>query len=204
MTNGDQYLTIKAPSVGEPYKSKGSKFLGFAYPVFSESMVRDHLKDLKKSHHSARHWCYAYQIGTEAIRFRANDDGEPSNSAGQPILGQIRSAELTDILVVVVRYYGGTKLGVGGLITAYKTAAAQAIEEADIITRFLTDRYELSFDYPLLNKVNQILRQHQVEVLKRQMETTCRFMVEVRRGKKDEWQNSCQSIYGLHWKEVDT
>ena len=129
----DTYNTILKPTEEVLFKDKNSKFFGYAYPVTTEDEVKNQLAILKKQHHSARHWCYAYQIGTEIIVYRANDDGEPNNSAGQPIYGQIQSFEITNILIVVVRYFGGVKLGVGGLINAYRTAAQLALENAKII-----------------------------------------------------------------------
>ena len=131
----DTYKTILEPSEEVLFKEKNSKFFGYAFPILNEEDVKVHLEQLKKQHFSARHWCYAYQIGTEKITFRANDDGEPNNSAGMPIYGQIQSFEVTNILIVVVRYFGGVKLGVGGLISAYKTAAQMSLENAQIIDR---------------------------------------------------------------------
>ena len=129
----DTYKTIEISVENILFKEKNSKFFGFAFPVTSEIEVKTHLENLKAEHFSARHWCYAYQIGTENIKFRANDDGEPSNSAGMPIYGQIQSFEITNVLVVVVRYFGGVKLGVGGLISAYKNTAQLTLDEATII-----------------------------------------------------------------------
>ncbi|MCB0451221.1 MAG: YigZ family protein, partial [Confluentibacter sp.] len=133
----DTYKTITIPSEEVLFKDKNSKFFGYAFPVSQEEEIKMHLEQLKKKHFSARHWCYAYQIGTEKISFRANDDGEPNNSAGMPIYGQIQSFEVTNILVVVVRYFGGTKLGVGGLISAYKNTAQLALEKATIVEKTL-------------------------------------------------------------------
>ena len=123
------------------FKDRNSKFLGFAFPVNNEEQVKQHLEDLKKEHYAARHWCYAYQIGIENIHYRANDDGEPNNSAGMPIYGQIQSFEVTNILIIVVRYYGGVKLGVGGLINAYRTGAQLALEASKIIEKTINIEY---------------------------------------------------------------
>ncbi|NNK71743.1 MAG: YigZ family protein [Flavobacteriaceae bacterium] len=203
MAEADQYFSIKRQVQGDIFKDKGSKFLGYAFPVSSESDVQEHLAELKKAHHSARHWCYAYQIGPEMTKYRANDDGEPNNSAGQPILGQIRSSGLTDVLVVVVRYFGGTKLGVGGLITSYKSAAKNALDEAEIITHYITCRYEMHFDYPLMNQAMQIIKEFEAEVVKRQMESDCRFTVVVKKSDKERWDKRCNPVYGLKLTEID-
>lgn len=203
MAETDQYLSIERPVQGEVFKDKGSKFLGFAFPVSSESEVQRHIAELKKTHHSARHWCYAYQIGPDMTKYRANDDGEPNNSAGQPILGQIRSKGLTDVLVVVVRYFGGTKLGVGGLISAYKSAARKALDTAEITTHYITHRYEIHFDYRLMNTAMQILKEFEAEVVERRMESDCRFTVLVKKGDKGRWINRCKAVYGMEITEID-
>lgn len=135
LSDNDTYKTINLPSEEVLFKEKNSKFFGYAYPVTTEEEIKEIIEQLRKVHFSARHWCYAYQIGTEKIQYRANDDGEPNNSAGMPIYGQIQSFEVTNILIVVVRYFGGVKLGVGGLISAYKTAAQMALENAIIIEK---------------------------------------------------------------------
>ena len=141
----DTYLTIKEPSEGL-FKDKGSKFSSFAFPASSEEDVKKFLAELKKQHPSANHHCYAFRLGADKQAYRANDDGEPSNTAGKPILGQIQSKDLTNILIVVVRYFGGTLLGVSGLINAYKLAAAEAIQNATIIEKTVDDIYEIKFD----------------------------------------------------------
>ncbi len=135
----DIYRTISKPSEKVLFKDKNSKFFGYAFPIKTETGVKNRLEVLKKEHHAARHWCYAYQVGTETVNFRTNDDGEPNNSAGQPIYGQIQSFEVTNILIVVVRYYGGIKLGVGGLINAYKTTAQMALEASTIIEKTINE-----------------------------------------------------------------
>src|SRR5690554_4830238 len=154
MDKKDTYKTLTKPSNEVLFKDKNSKFFGYAFPVLNEDQVKEHLENLKKQHHSARHWCYAYQLGTDEnnLQFRANDDGEPNNSAGMPIYGQIQSFEVTNILVVVVRYFGGVKLGVGGLVTAYKTAAQMALEQADIIEKTIDIHFLIHFDYKNMNK----------------------------------------------------
>ena len=155
----DTYKTIANPSEEVLFKEKSSKFFGYAFPVCSQDEIKTNLEHLKKQHFGAVHFCYAYQIGTEKVEFRANDDGEPSNSAGMPIYGQIQSFELTNILIVVVRYFGGTKLGVGGLISAYKTTAQMALEAAEIIDKTIDVNFNISFDYKNINKVMRIIKE---------------------------------------------
>lgn len=179
----DTFKTISKPSEEVLFKDKNSKFFGYAYPVQNEDDIKTHLEALKKQHHSARHWCYAYQIGTERIKYRANDDGEPSNSAGQPIYGQIQSFELTNVLVVVVRYFGGVKLGVGGLINAYRTGAQMALEESNIIEKTINIDYLIRFDYKNMNKVMRIIKEKQLKIVNQTLELDCQIQISVR--KKD-------------------
>lgn len=179
----DTYKTISKPTDEVLFKDKNSKFFGYAFPVSDEAAIKSHLDALKKQHHSARHWCYAYQIGTEHIKYRANDDGEPSNSAGQPIYGQIQSFELTNVLIVVVRYFGGVKLGVGGLINAYRTGAQWALESAKIIEKTINIDYLIRFDYKNMNKVMRIIKEKQLQIVHQTLELDCRIQISVR--KKD-------------------
>jgi len=179
----DTYKTIVKPYEGEVYKEKGSKFYGYAFPVTDENQIKEYIEQLKSEHHKARHWCYAWRLGEETIRFRANDDGEPSNSAGQPILGQLISFDLTNILVIVVRYFGGTKLGVGGLITAYKSAAKFVLEEVEVVEKTVDINFELTFEYEFLDKVMRIIKDKKLSVNKQVMEMNCVFEISVR--KKD-------------------
>ena len=181
MIETDRYKTISKPSHEALFKDKGSKFYGYAFPVTSEDQVKLHLETLKKEHHSARHWCYAYQIGTETIIYRVNDDGEPNNSAGQPIYGQIQSFGLTNILIVVVRYFGGVKLGVGGLINAYRTASHLAIENANIVNRTIKQHFLITFDYKNMNKVMRIIKEKQLKVVKQTLELDCKIEISVRK-----------------------
>ena len=182
MEKSDTYKTIDQPTEASLYKEKGSKFFGYAFPVKTEEEVKNHLDNLKKEHHTARHWCYAYQLGTEKIVYRVNDDGEPNNSAGMPIYGQIQSFELTNILVVVVRYFGGTKLGVGGLIQAYKAAAQLALESSSIIKRTVDKRIELKFEYKNMNKVMRLIKEHDLRIESQTMELDCRITLLVRKN----------------------
>lgn len=166
------YKTITKPSTSD-FRDRGSKFFGFAYPVQEVSEVKEYVKALKKEHPKAVHYCFAYRIGTDNNEYRANDDGEPSGSAGKPILGQIDSAELTDTLIVVVRYFGGSLLGVPGLINAYKTAAAEAITATEIIEKPIVKKVFITFDYPAMNDVMQLLKQSEAEIYKQELQLFC-------------------------------
>ena len=181
MLEQDTYKTITNSSEEAVFKDRGSKFLGFAFPLLHENQVKEIVDRLKKDHHKARHWCYAWQLGTETVQFRVNDDGEPNNSAGQPIYGQILSKELTNILVVVVRYFGGIKLGVGGLVNAYKTAAQLALESSHIITKTIDDHFKLLFEYPIMNKVMRIIKENNVTIVSQKMELKCEFEISIRK-----------------------
>ncbi|MDN3644542.1 YigZ family protein [Lutimonas halocynthiae] len=184
--DSDLYQTLEKPSTEQIYKEKGSKFLGYAFPLEHIDQVETTIDQLKKAHTKARHWCYAWQIGVEKPNFRYNDDGEPNNSAGKPIYGQIQSFQLTNVLVVVVRYFGGTKLGVGGLVTAYKTAAKLSLEEANVVTKMLKESIRLEFDYVHMNKVMRIIKEHQLQILNQKMELNCLFEIAVRKNKAEE------------------
>lgn len=179
----DTYKTILKPSREVLFKEKGSKFFGYAFPVSSEEDVKEHIENLKKQHHSARHFCYAWQLGKNYENYRANDDGEPSNSAGMPIYGQLQSFEITNVLVVVVRYFGGTKLGVGGLIQAYKTTAQMALENCRIVEKTIDETFLLKFEYPEMNTVMRIIKDEDISVVNQKMEMDCEFEIAVR--KKD-------------------
>ncbi|RMA64914.1 IMPACT family protein [Ulvibacter antarcticus] len=179
----DTYKTITKPSSEALFKDRGSKFYGYAFPVTSEDEVKEHLEQLKKTHYNARHWCYAWQLGKSYDSYRANDDGEPNNSAGMPIYGQLQSFDVTNTLVVVVRYFGGTKLGVGGLIQAYKTAAQMALEQSRIVKRTIDITLQLKFEYPEMNIVMRIIKDEELKVLNQKMEMNCEFLISVR--KKD-------------------
>ncbi len=178
----DSYKTILNPSEGLVYKEKGSKFLGFTFPISDEEDVKSHILKLKKQHHTARHWCFAWQMGVENMQFRVNDDGEPHNSAGQPIYGQIQSFKVTNILVVVVRYFGGTKLGVGGLITAYKTAAQLALEAAEIVEKNIEINFNLVVDYPNLHKIMRFIKEHQLIISHQKMEIDIEIQLVIRKA----------------------
>jgi len=177
----DTYKTLAAPSEAVLYKEKNSKFFGYAFPITSEDDVKPLLDDLRKLHHSARHWCYAFQTGTDKVYFRANDDGEPNNSAGMPIYGQIQSFEVTNVLVIVVRYFGGVKLGVGGLIAAYKTAAQMALEVSDIVEKTIDIHYLIRFDYKNMNKVMRVIKEKNLDIISQKMEMSCEIEIATRK-----------------------
>lgn len=177
----DTYRTLDFPSEEVLYKEKNSKFFGYAFPISSEEEAKEILDGLRKQHHSARHWCYAFQIGTEKIHFRANDDGEPSNSAGMPIYGQIQSFEITNVLVVVVRYFGGIKLGVGGLIVAYRAVAQMALEVSEIVEKTIDIHYLISFDYKNMNKVMRVIKEKNLDMVSQKMEMSCEIEIKTRK-----------------------
>ena len=166
----DTYTTIAQATDEVLLKEKSSKFFGYAYPIESEEEVKPIIDHLRKQHPHAVHYCYAYQIGTEKISYRANDDGEPSNTAGAPIYGQIQSFGLTNVLLVVVRIFGGIKLGVGGLITAYKTTAQMVLEDAEIIGKTIDIHFLISFDYKNMNKVMRVIKEKKLNIINQTME----------------------------------
>lgn len=177
----DSYKTLAHASEEVLYKEKNSKFFGYAFPVTTEEEIKSIIDDLKKQHFSARHWCYAYQLGTTKIQYRANDDGEPNNSAGMPIYGQIQSFEVTNVLVVVVRYFGGVKLGVGGLISAYKTAAQMALEVSEIVEKTIDIHYLIRFDYKNMNKVMRVIKEKNLDIVSQKMEMSCEIEIATRK-----------------------
>jgi len=175
----DLYKTIDKESEGI-YKEKGSKFISYAFPVTSEEEVKEKIADLKKKYYDARHHCYAYMLGHERNNFRAVDDGEPSSTAGKPILGQILSKEITNVVIVVVRYFGGTKLGVGGLINAYKSAALDAIENNEIIEKTLDAYFRIEYDYLRMNAVMKVIKDESLDVQKQEFGNLCSMEIRVR------------------------
>jgi uncharacterized YigZ family protein len=180
----DKYKEVKSHTTGI-YKEKGSKFIAYSYPVYSEQDIKEKLEEVKKLEHSARHHCYAYILHPDKSVQRANDDGEPSSTAGKPILGQILSKDLTNILIVVVRYFGGVKLGVPGLIRSYKTAASQAILEATIITKTIREQYEVSFKYPQMNDVMRLVKEFDLEVVNTDFQIDCKLIFSVPKSKEE-------------------
>lgn len=199
----DSYLTIKNPSEGI-YKEKGSKFIAFAYPILSEDDFKAHLQQLKKDYHDARHHCYAFKLGLTENEFRYSDDGEPNNSAGKPIYGQILSNNLTNVAIIVIRYFGGTKLGVGGLITAYKEAALDAINNAKIIEKTLNNYYKIYFDYPVMSDLMNFIKQHQLDVTNQVFENSCEIDFNIRTTETENIIIELEKIEGLKIKLVNT
>ena len=183
--NTDEYKTISATSEGY-YTEKRSKFLAFAYHVETVDQVKDIIAGYRKKYYDARHVCYAYMLGPERQDFRANDDGEPSSTAGKPILGQINSNELTDILIVVVRYYGGVNLGTSGLIVAYREAAADAIAHATIETRQVEELVKYSFSYPQMNDVMRIVKDMNPRIISQTYDNTCEIVLSIRKSEAEE------------------
>ncbi|MDV7138598.1 YigZ family protein [Maribacter sp. TH_r10] len=173
MENTDSYKTLSAPSEEILFKEKKSKFFGYAYPIKSEDEVKPLIEKLKKQHHTANHVCYAWQLGINNAHYRANDDGEPNNSAGMPIYGQIQSFGVTNVLVAVARIFGGTKLGVGGLISAYKTAAQMALEVSPIVTRIQKAHFKVHFGYESMDKVMRIIKQNNLDIVSQKLEMEC-------------------------------
>lgn len=194
----DTYKTI-ASSVQEViFKEKSSKFLGYAFPVTSEEEIKAHLEEVKKAHFSARHWCYAWQLGYGSTqRYRANDDGEPNNTAGIPIYGQIQSFELTNILVIVVRYFGGIKLGVGGLVQAYKTTAQLTLQEAEIEEKLITEELRIRFEYPLMNKVMRVVKEQNLNITQQLLTENCELHLAIRQSDYQRIQELFENIYGV-------
>ncbi len=175
----DKYRTVNAIAEGL-YKEKGSRFISFIYPVKTEEEIKDILTEIKTKYYDARHHCYAYCLGANRERFRANDDGEPSSTAGKPILGQIVSNDLSNVLVVVVRYFGGIKLGASGLIQAYRDAAANAILHAEIVERTVDEEIRIRFTYVVMNDVMKVLKEEEPEVLSRNFEMECEMTLSIR------------------------
>jgi uncharacterized YigZ family protein len=198
----DTYKTISTASEEVLYKEKNSKFFGYAFPVSNEEEIKEHLDRLRKEHFSARHWCYAYQIGTEKIQYRANDDGEPNNSAGMPIYGQIQSFEVTNVIIVVVRYFGGVKLGVGGLITAYKTAAQMAMENAEIIECTIDKNFIISFGYAHMNKVMRIIKEKNLQIISQKMEMDCEIQISIRKKNVQKLLDTFENLYEIKLTEI--
>jgi uncharacterized YigZ family protein len=184
----DTYLTIASPTEGL-YKEKGSRFIAFAYPVYSEIEIKQHLQELKKKYHDARHHCYAYRLGVTGERWRASDDGEPSGSSGRPIMGVLLSKNLTNIVVFVVRYFGGIKLGVPGLINAYHSATDDAIQNAEIIEMEDKDSFTVEFGYLAMNDVMKIIKEERPEIVKQEFDIVCRIELRIRRSLSETLQN---------------
>lgn len=198
----DTYKTIDTPAKGELFKDRGSKFYGYTYPITSEDEVKPIIEKLKKEHHTARHWCYAWQLGTDKIRYRANDDGEPSNSAGPPIYGQIQAFGVTNILIVVVRYFGGTKLGVGGLMNANKTGSKLALEASNILEKTIDRVFQITFQYKDMNKVMRIVKEKQLNITHQKLELDCQYTIPVRKKNAEQIFELFTNLFGIEIKEI--
>lgn len=196
-----KYKTIEGATTGE-FKDRGSKFFGYAYPVSSAQQVKEHLQSLKKEHPKAVHFCYAYRLGTDGLQFRANDDGEPSGSAGKPILGQIDSAGFTNVLVVVVRYFGGTLLGVPGLINAYKTTTADALQKTVVIEKWIEENVTVEFDYPVMSEVLYLLKQSEATIYQQELQLFCRIVAGIPKKYSGNYISRLSEIRGVQVKLV--
>lgn len=194
--DNDKFLTIAGYSEGV-YKEKGSQFLAFAWPVTSEDEVKGHVKELKKTYFDARHHVYAFRLGADMKTYRCSDDGEPSNSSGPPVLGQIQSANLTNILIVVVRYFGGTKLGVPGLINAYRSAAADAIANNTIVEQFEQDQFTICFGYEQMNSVMRVLKEENPQQTNQQFDNQCSIDISVRKKNSNILREKLSKIEGI-------
>ena len=197
----DSYLSVSAPAEGL-FKDNGSRFISLAYPVESEEEVKDIVAELKKKYHDARHHCYAYRLGYLGDKFRANDDGEPSGSAGRPILGQIDSRGLSDTLVVVVRYFGGIKLGIPGLIRAYKTSTADALDKAGSVGKIAGKWFNVNFGYEEMNKVMKVLKDMDLKQKDQDFGTTCSLKSWVRLSQVEDFLNRLSGISGLIVEDI--
>lgn len=199
MMQTDVYKTIELPSEGE-YTEKKSKFLAFAIPVYTVEDVKSHVEFYQKKYYDARHCCYAYMLGADRKEFRANDNGEPSGTAGKPILGQINSNELTDILVIVVRYFGGIKLGTSGLITAYKQAALEAISSAVVVERTVDKELTFFFEYPFMNSVMRVVKEECPVIVKQDYLDTCTMTLRIRKSKIKRLHERLEKIETLYFE----
>jgi len=192
----DSFLTIASPSEGQ-ITEKRSKFLAFAFPISTVEEVKELVDAYAKKYYDARHVCYAYMLGHERLVFRANDNGEPSGTAGKPILGQINSNELTDILIIVVRYFGGVKLGTSGLIQAYKAAAAEAISAATVVEKTVDEKIDISFEYVLMNAVMRIVKEEEPTILAQTFDNDCRMTLSIRASRMPRLRERLEKIDGV-------
>jgi len=200
----DIFKTIKSASEETLFKDKNSKFYGFAFPVNNEDQVKNELEKVKKIHPNAGHHCYAYQIGVEDIIYRANDDGEPNNSAGMPIYGQIQSFDITNVLIVVVRYFGGAKLGVSGLINAYRSSAKITIESSEIIEKIVEVYFKIIFDYDMMSKVLRILKEKNIEIIQQKLELNCEYIIAVRKKESKSILEFFKNLYKVEIEALES
>ena len=199
--SADTYKTIKAPSQGY-FIDKRSKFYAFAFPVETEDEIKEHLTVLKKKYYDARHHVYAWILGADKAQYRINDDGEPSGSSAKPIYGQLLSNDLTNIVIFVVRYFGGVKLGVQGLINAYRTAAQDAIQNAEIVVKSIEDCFELRYDYLLMNEVMKILKEEPLTIVQQEFDNHCKIFFFTQRCNSDKVKTRLEHISGLILKQI--
>ena len=199
MAGTDSYKTIRTVSSGS-YKEKGSRFIAEAYPVRDESDIRTIIDSVRKKHHSARHHCFAYFLGKDRQVWRVNDDGEPSGTAGRPILSLIKSLELTNVLIIVSRYFGGTLLGISGLINAYRSAAAEALNNAEIIEQTILESYEITYPYSAMNEVMKILKSGSVEQSEQSFDMECSLKISLRPSAKERILKRLLLINGLKYR----
>ncbi|QLE00267.1 YigZ family protein [Galbibacter sp. BG1] len=199
----DLFKTIASPAPEVLFKDKGSKFFGYAFPISNEEDIKLCLEEVKNKHSSARHHCYAWQLGFEKdkLQFRANDDGEPSNSAGMPIYGQIQSFDITDVLIVVVRYFGGVKLGFGGLINAYKTTAQMSLETAEIIEKTVDTHFLIAFEYKHMNNVMRVIKEKNLDLVDQKMNLSCEITVSIRKSLSHQVKEAFKPFYEIEVKE---
>lgn len=197
MQKNDVYKTVARPSEEILYKDRKSKFFAQVFPITSEEEVKPVVEELRQKYHTANHVCYAWQLGEQDRSYRANDDGEPNNSAGMPIYGQIQSFDVTNVLVTVTRIFGGTKLGVGGLIQAYRTAAQMALENAKIVERVIESQFELRFEYPQMDKVMRTIKQKNLNIVSQKMEMNCELVISVRQSEAEETRQLFEDMQGV-------
>ncbi len=196
MSENEFYKTIRGPAYAE-LKDRGSKFLAYAFPIQSVDNFKIKLQELKKEHPKAAHHCFAYRLGIDRNNFRMSDDGEPPGTAGRPILGQIDSKGLTNVLLIIVRYFGGTLLGVPGLISAYKTAATLALQETTVVQKPVSVRWQLNFDYTQMNEVMRRIKAFNCEITEQDMQLFCRMVIDVPKNRMQEMTEIFRNIYGL-------
>ncbi|GMN09134.1 YigZ family protein [Croceitalea sp. MTPC9] len=199
----DSYKTVLEASEGILHKDKKSKFFGYVFPINSEEEVKPLIEYLKKEHHTAGHVCYAWQLGTDKVSYRANDDGEPNNSAGMPIYGQIQAFKATNVLVAVARIYGGTKLGVGGLIQAYKTTAQLALDSATIVEKLIEMRFKITFEYSEMDIVMRTIKQLNINIISQHLEKDCEIIISKRRSESETIWNRFKEIHKVFIKRID-
>ncbi len=203
MLFSNSYFTIKEPAQSH-YKVKGSKFLGFAFPVLNEKDIKQHLMEIRKGNPSANHHCYAYRLGADKLIFRTNDDGEPNNTAGKPIFSQLQNRDLTNCLVIVVRYFGGTLLGVGGLISAYKEAANLALLNCEIVEQFIYLEYEAIFNYEDLSKVMRLLKETESQIISTTYATENVIIFKVKKQNTDNLEARLKDLYNVKFNYLRT